>query len=140
MRHNILVELSALIIASLFVHEAHALTRQEQLNLSRAFNLATSGTPEELRQAVNQGVNFNVETHLNFNDDGEFESIEDLGDYDEYYFDTATPLHAAASRNYNPESIRFLLSLGLDVNALAAAGNTIFETPLTCAVRNKNNI
>lgn len=80
-------------------------------------------------------VSDNVERHPNFDEDYNFDSW----DYD-YDFDTMTPLHTAAAKNHNPESIKFLLSLGLDVNAPAEAGNTVLETPLTCAVRNKNNI
>ena len=124
----------AIIIALCAVHGAEALSPTEQLNLSRAFTLAEIASPEQLKQAVAEGINFNIERHLNFDDD------DDYGWYEVYEFDTMTPLHAAAIKNHNPESIRFLLSLGLDVNALAETGNTISETPLVCAISNKNNI
>ena len=139
MRHNIFVSLAAAIIALCTVCGAEALSLAERLNFSRAFELAAAGTPEQLRQAVSEGVNFNVEKYLIFDEDDNL-VLNDL-DYDiDYEFDSSTPLHAAAARNRNPESIRFLISLSLDVNAIAAAGNTIDETPLTCAIRNKNNI
>ena len=134
MRHNIFVSLAVAIIALCAVHRAEALSQAEQLNLSRAFTLAESASPEQLKQAAAEGVNFNIERHLNFDDD------DDYGWYEVYEFDTMTPLHAAAIKNSNPESIRFLVSLGLDVNAEAEAGNTILETPLVCAIRHRNNI
>ena len=133
MRHHIFM-LVAVIIALCAVHGAEALSPAEQLNLSRAFTLAETASPEQLKQAVAEGVNFNIERHLNFDDD------DDYGWYEVYEFDTMTPLHAAAIKNSNHESIRFLVSLGLDVNALASAGNTISETPLVCAIRHRNNI
>ena len=84
-------------------------------------------------------MNFNVTKHLMFDED---DNLVLLGDENDEFdvFDSATPLHIAAARNPNPESIRYLLSLGLDVNAEAEAGNTVHETPLTCAIRNKNNL
>ena len=66
MRHNIFVSLAAVIIALCAVHGAEALSQSEQLNLSRAFKLAATASPEQLRQAVKEGVHFNVEKHLMF--------------------------------------------------------------------------
>lgn len=94
------------------------------------FKLAATASPAQLRQAVNAGVNFNIEIHQTFDEDYDYE----------YEFEFMTPLHAAATKNHNHQSIEFLLSLGLDVNAQAIAGNYINETPLTCAIRNNNNI
>ncbi len=132
MIRNIFVRSAALIIALCAVHGAYAGVPAEQL---RAFKLAETASPEQLRQAVSEGVNFNIEKHPNFDDDEDFDAW-----YDNYEFDSMTPLHAAAAKNHNPGSIRFLLSLGLNVNAEATAGNTIVETPLICAIRNENNI
>ena len=139
MRHSIIVSVAAVIIALCSVYGAYAAPTAEQLNLSRAFKLAAAAAPEQLRQAVKEGVNFKVEKHLMFDEN---DDLVLLGDEEDEFdvFDSATPLHIAASRNPNPESIRYLLSLGLDVNAEAAAGNSVQETPLTCAIRNKNNI
>ena len=134
MKRNIFVNITVLAIALCTVYAANAEIPAEQLNISRAFKLAETASPEQLKQAVAEGINFNIERHPNFDDD------DDYGWYDDYEFDTMTPLHAAAGKNPNSESIRFLLSLGLDVNASATAGNTIHETPLTCAIRNRNNI
>ena len=92
MRHNIFVNLAAAIIALCAVHGAEALSPAEQLNLSRAFKLAETASPEQLRQAVSERVNFNIERHIDFDDD------DDYGWYEEYEFDTMTPLHAAATR------------------------------------------
>ncbi len=83
------------------------------------FWLAEKGTSKQLQEALNDGAKFNVE-----NEDGE------------------TPLHRAASSNKNPDAIKFLIEQGLDVNAVLTeeygAGNANIDTPLSCAVRNKN--
>ena len=134
MRRNIF-RLVALIIALCAVHGAEALSPAEQLNLSRAFTLAETASPEQLRQAVAEGVNFNVQRYPDFDSDDPYFGYED-----DYEFEYMTPLHAAAIKNPNPESIKYLLSLGLYVNASASAGNTVHDTPLTCAIRNRNNI
>ena len=90
------------------------------------FALAEHGTPEKLQKAVLEGANFNVKSDL---DDGgknlDFDSI--IFDYGD------TPLHHAAMYNHNHASIKFLVSLGLDVNAKASSGNTIIADPLSCA-------
>ena len=139
MRRNIFIMLAVFITVLCAVHADGIELTAEQRNISRAFRLAAEGTPEQLKQAVSEGLNFNVESELIFDEDDN--PVLDELKYDiDYEFDSATPLHAAAAKNPNPESIKFLLSLGLDVNAEAESGNTVLETPLTCAIRNKNNI
>ncbi len=96
---------------------------EENLNV---FKLAETGTPKQLKNAVKNGVNFNVER--NFEDEDE----HSLFDYGE------TPLHRAAYYNNNADSINFLISQGLNVNAEASSGNSNFGTPLYCAVSNGN--
>ena len=97
------------------------------------FKLAEKGTPVQLKDALKKGAKFNVQR-----------SIHDFEDYtqedtDDWLFDTGeTPLHRAATYNHNPESIKFLIEQGLDVNAVASVGNISLETPLICAVWNKN--
>ena len=90
--------------------------------------LARNGTPEQLKAARKRGANFNVSRSFSDGDDTE---ILDEGE---------TPLHIAAMYNRNAGSIKFLISQGLDVNALATSGNAMFETPLSLALRNKNII
>lgn len=135
MRHNIFGIL-IVIMAFCAVSGAEAITPAEQLAVSRAITLAETASPEQLQHAVNSGIDFNVQRHPDFDSDDPYFGYWE----DDYNFEYMTPLHSAASKNPNPKSIRYLLSLGLDVNASAAAGNTIHETPLTCAIRNKNNI
>ena len=95
------------------------------------FKIAESGTTKELRQAVSKGAKFNVERDLG-DKEVDFDSESLLFDYGD------TPLHHAAMYNHNPQSIAFLISQGLDVEAKASSGNTVLENPLSCAVRNKN--
>ncbi|MBQ9433421.1 MAG: ankyrin repeat domain-containing protein [Synergistaceae bacterium] len=134
MRHNIGILI--VIVALCTVHGAEAVTQAEQLVVSRAITLAETASPQQLKQAVNSGVDFNVQRHPDFDSDDPYFGYWE----DDYNFEYMTPLHAAATKNHDPKSIRYLLSLGLEVNASAAAGNTIHDTPLTCAIRNKNNI
>jgi ankyrin repeat protein len=95
------------------------------------YELAKTGTPEELKAAVNAGVVFNVkisefdENSLNFNINYEFGNDE-------------TPLHRAAYYNRNPESIRFLIEQGLDVNAGFYSGNAFWGDVLSLAVISRN--
>lgn len=94
------------------------------------FKLAAYGSPKQLKEAVKHGAIFNVEwnmldTHGADTEESIFESGE-------------TPLHRAASLNRNPESIKFLISQGLDVNAWATAGTMLAGTPLYCAVVHGN--
>lgn len=98
------------------------------------FWLVDKGTPQQLQDAVEHGAKFNVERNIyDFGDDEDIDLNGWLFDHGE------TPLHRAATYNRNPESIRFLISQGVDVNAEASRGNTSPETPLICAVR-KNTI
>lgn len=90
------------------------------------FKLAETGTPKQLKNAVKNGVNFNVERNL---DDDDEHSLFDYGE---------TPLHRAAYYNKNADSINFLISQGLNVNAEASSGNSNLGTPLSCAVSNGN--
>ena len=90
------------------------------------FKLAETGTPKQLKNAMKNGVNFNVERNLNDDDE------HSLFDYGE------TPLHRAAYYNKNADSISFLISQGLNVNAEASSGNVFLGTPLSCAVTSGN--
>ncbi|MBQ9594962.1 MAG: trypsin-like peptidase domain-containing protein [Synergistaceae bacterium] len=96
-----------------------------------AFLLARNGTPEQLKKARKKGVIFNVSRKFY-----DFETDEEH--YTEEFDFGETPLHLAAMHNRNAESIRFLISQGLDVNAEAGSGNTVMETPLSCAVKKRN--
>ena len=87
-----------------------------------AFKLAATGTPEQLRDAVRRGADFNVETDIDSDSD----------------FEGYTPLHEAAAKNRNPGTIDFIVSQGLDVNAEASHGNLILITPLSSAVSYEN--
>lgn len=96
------------------------------------YELAKTGTPDELRAAVNAGVNFNVKIS-EFYDNGELNP-----DVSYEFGNGETPLHYAAYYNHNPESIRFLIEQGLDVNGGFSAGNAIWGDVLSLAVINKN--
>lgn len=89
------------------------------------YELAKIGTPEELRAAVNLGVNFKVERAVEDEINAEFGNGE-------------TPLHYAAYYNRNPESIRFLIEQGLDVNAGFYSGNAFWGDVLSLAVISRN--
>ncbi|MBQ6910391.1 MAG: ankyrin repeat domain-containing protein [Synergistaceae bacterium] len=80
---------------------------------SDPFLLAAAGTPEQMQAAYNRGVRFNVKDEAD-----------------------KTPLHDAAISNHNPESIRFLIQQGIDVNAEWQTGTGF--TPLLTAVLNYN--
>lgn len=95
------------------------------------FELARTGTPEQMREAVRNGANFNVSISAS--------DIADIPNAPDLMFDYGnTPLHYAASYNKNPEVISFLISQGLDVNAEASMG-AFSGTPLSCAIENKNS-
>ena len=93
------------------------------------FALAENASPQELRDAVSRGADFNVNRGTLKDEDSD--SAYDAGE---------TPLHSAAASNRNPESIRFLLSQGINVNAYAysGAGGRMADTPLSLAVKNNN--
>ena len=95
------------------------------------FKLAERGSPEQLKEALNNGARFNVSRTTP--DDGEEVA-------DDWYFPDGgeTPLLHAAAYNHNPESIRFLIAQGIDVNVVAENGRTLIETPLSRAIRYKN--
>ena len=99
------------------------------------FKLVENGTPEQLQSALKQGAEFNVKRNMSdFNADN-FE----VSDY--WPFDTGeTPLHRAAAYNRNPESIKFLIEQGLDVNAEAEVGLYASLNPLACALFSKNTV
>ena len=86
-----------------------------------------------------KGADFNVKRSMSEFYDNEIDEAE-IDKIDSLFFYDETPLHHAAAYNHNPDSIKFLISLGLDVNAEAShggsAGNT--GTPLSCAIENKN--
>ena len=99
------------------------------------FKLAENGTPEQLQIALEHGAKFNVKRDIHDFDDYTKEDISDwLYDSDE------TPLHRAVAYNHNPESIKFLIAQGIDVNAVASCGNIAADTPLICALWYKNVI
>lgn len=95
------------------------------------FKLAAFANPQQLKDAVKRGANFNVERNM----------LDEPDEWsEEWLFENGeTPLHYAASFNRNPESIRFLVSLGLDVNAVASSGTMESGTPLYSAI-NRGNI
>ena len=104
---------------------------QEEIEID-VFKLVEKGTPTQLRKALRNGAKFNTERTIT-----DFTNVEIPDDY--WPFDTAeTPLHRAASFNHNPESIKFLIRQGLDVNATADVGNYASITPLACAIYAKN--
>lgn len=85
------------------------------------FELAENGTPKQIREAINAGVNFNVS-------DEEFESASERNE---------TPLHVAAAFNHNPEVIRILIQQGLGVNDQAGYYKNSY-TPLFNAIEYGN--
>ena len=97
------------------------------------FKLAEKGTPAQLKDALKKGAKFNVERKID-----DFDN--DNGVNDDYWpFDIGeTPLHRAAHYNHNPESIKFLIEQGIDINATADVGNSASITPLACALWAKN--
>lgn len=112
-----------------YARENNNITDDIPMNID-VFKLAEKGTPQKLRDAVNQGANFNVSRSL-FDDPD--------ADTDGWLFEEGeTPLHRAAAFNQNPDCIRFLVSLGLDVNAQASTGTISSGTPLSCAVEHEN--
>ena len=81
------------------------------------FKLVENGTPEQLQSALKQGAKFNVGFNMSDFDEDHFEAL------DYWPFDTGeTPLHRTATYNHNPESIKFMIEQGLDVNAVAECG------------------
>ena len=84
------------------------------------FWLSEKGTLAQLQDALKNGAKFNV-------------SDDETGE---------TPLHRAATSNKNPESIKFLLEQGIDVNTsrveFLGAGNATFDNALSLALSNKN--
>lgn len=97
------------------------------------FKLVENGTLEQLQSALNRGAKFNVERNMSDFDEDSFEAP------DYWPFDRGeTPLHRAAAYNHNPESIKFLIEQGLNVNATAEVGNSASITPLACALWAKN--
>ena len=97
------------------------------------FKLVENGTPAQLESARKGGANFNVERDIS-----DFENDIEMDD-DYWPFDTGeTPLHRAAHYNHNPESIKFLIKQGIDINAIAEVGNSTSITPLACALWAKN--
>ena len=97
------------------------------------FKLAEKGTPAQLRDALKNGAKFNVERKID-----DFDDYADIDD-DYWPFDIGeTPLHRAAHYNHNPESIKFLIEQGIDINATADIGNSASITPLACALWAKN--
>ena len=98
------------------------------------FKLAENGTPEQLKDAVTKGADFNVERYGI--------SAEKLGisTDDWLFYNGETPLFRAAYYNHNPKSIRFLISLGLNVNTYADHGGSgeFGGTPLSCAIKAGN--
>ena len=97
------------------------------------FKLVEDGTPEQLKSALKSGAKFNVKRSIYNFDDYSQENIEDW-----LFSSNETPLHRAAAYNHNPESIKFLIDQGLDVNAIGENGNYASENPLACALWYKN--
>ena len=99
------------------------------------FKLVENGTPEQLQSALKQGAKFNIERNMSDFEEDSFEAP------DYWPFDTGeTPLHRAAAYNHNPESIKFLIKQGLDVNAIAEVGLYSSLNPLACALFSKNTV
>ena len=101
------------------------------------FRLAEIGSPQELRDAVRRGADFNIKITSPYGEDmPEYDTLKGTS-----YPYNDTPLHHAVLHNKNIESINFLLSLGLDINACAESEGTDGSggTPLSCALE-KNNI
>ena len=99
------------------------------------FKLAENGTPKQLKSALKHGAKFNVQHSIYDFDDY---TKDDISDW--LYDSNETPLHRAAAYNHNPESIKFLIAQGIDVNAVASFGNIATDTPLICALWHKNVI
>ena len=98
------------------------------------FKLVEDGIPEQLQQALKSGAGFNIQHNI-----PDLDNLEVNPDY--WPFDSGeTPLHRAAAYNHNPESIKFLIGQGLDVNAVASVGNNATLTPLACALFSQNNV
>lgn len=95
------------------------------------FFLARNGTPKQLKEARKKGANFNVTRKA-------YDYEADERRYAEEFEFGETPLHIAAMYNRNAVSMKFLISQGLDINATASSGNTIMETPLSCAIKSRN--
>ena len=94
------------------------------------FKLAENATPTDLQNALKDGAKFNVTRNIS--------NYDDFPD-DYWPFDIGeTPLHRAATYNHNPESIRFLIEQGLDIEATASVGNSASLSPLACAIFSKN--
>ena len=94
------------------------------------FKLAERGTLKQLTDAVKSGANFNVSRNI--------ENYPEADSEEWLFYNGETPLHRAAYYNKNADSIKFLISQGLNVNAEASSGNSNFGTPLSCAVSNGN--
>ena len=98
------------------------------------FELVKQGTPEQLENALKSGAEFNIQHNI-----PDINNLEVNPDY--WPFDSGeTPLHRAVAYNHNPESIKFLIEQGLDVNAVASVGNNATLTPLACALFSQNNV
>ena len=95
------------------------------------FELSKRGTPAQLKEAVKSGAVFSVSRDYDSEDEENFDE-ERIFSWGE------TPLHLAAAYNPNPESVKFLVSLGLDVNQSGEEGNGISGTPLSCALWHDN--
>ncbi|MBQ3402242.1 MAG: ankyrin repeat domain-containing protein [Synergistaceae bacterium] len=125
------VKITALILALLLFTTN---CRAESVDV---YSLAISGTPQQLKEAVKNGVNFN----LSSDDESHEYEVYDISSVRAgnawFIYHNESPLHIAAALNRNPESIKFLISLGLDVNAEAEDGS-FTRTPLSCAVDYKN--
>lgn len=131
----LLIFMCAFVSATTFMStSAYAYTHSEKEEID-VFKLAEKGTPKELEAALQAGANFNVKHSIYDFEDYTKENIDDW-----LYSNNETPLHRAAAYNHNPESIKFLIEQGLDVNAIASEGNYAFESPLACALSYQNNV
>ena len=113
-------KLLALIYIISYVFAAQFPTQaQKRINTDdELFTLAETGTPDQLKEAVAKGADFNV-VRYGF-------SAEEAGinTEDWLFYNGETPLFRAAYYNHNSESIRFLISLGLNVNTYADHGGS----------------
>ena len=109
------------------------------------FELAETGTPIQFLEAVvmhnaNFKVNFQYPGHHMVCDiDTGEELYEYKGkeyDFEAFYYMFTNPLFVAAAYNKNPESIKFLISIGLNPNEVADSGGTglAYETVLSTAL------
>lgn len=97
------------------------------------FELSKRGTPSQLKEALKAGAVFNVSRDYHGEEeDGDYEAQERIFDMGE------TPLHLAAAYNPNPDSIKFLVSQGIDVNEDGSEGNGTSGTALSCAMWHNN--